>query len=1076
MRKIASLLSMLIFLSAFAFGQKIVSGQIKDEKGDAVPFASVIETGTKNGTTADGYGNFLLKIKEGSTITITAQGYKPRTLTPSAGAQLITLTTDVTVEKEVVVTTAFGIKKAARITPYSSQVITSEALNIVPSANLNSSLAGKVAGVQYRGQSSMKLNSEGFLRIRGGLSLGDVGPIYVVDGTITNSYDINPDDIESLNILKGANATALFGSDAKNGAVVITTRKKGYAGTSGIEFNQSITFDKVYLLPQYQNTFGGGQNAEFTKFVWNSSMPIEWKALDGKYWPDYTDDSSWGPRMVGQEYIPWYAWYPGSKYSYATAKWIAQPNNAKDFYNTGITTNTYVSFAKAGQGYTSRISYTNNMIKGMIPYSSSERHTLFGTFSVDLNAHFSAGANITFVDNKIRGEFNDGYANQSSGSFNSWFHRDLDMHLLKELQNLRSPFGTLASWNLFSDPSGYNPASPDKFYKGNYWYNYYAYFNNIDNRNVRDRIVGDVYVKYAVNKNLSFMGTVRKNQLNTSYENIVKSIIEASALQTGDKASYGTGQTRSDIMTYDFVGSYQNKFFGKLDMSANAGGSWNRTRYQDVTMSTRNGLSVPDLYAITNSKDPINYGNTRQFSETRSLFASGDFEWNRTVSLSWAMRDDWFSVLVPPAVINPQDRLFTASLGVGFVFSEFTKNKLPWLSFGKISGSWGTKPTTIGVYSNNFAYSLNPNQWNGNFLMSTPDQLVDPGLKGSVVSTYEMGLDLRFKNNRYGINVTYYNEDNDGEPLAISVSGISGFTSKLVNAAEVKRQGLEVQINATILKSRNFNWDVTKTVSYIINNPVTKLNSADTTVKQILVARGASFSGFTAPGLFDELGSQWGQLIGMGIKRNSAGIPEIKGDGTYLGDPTKHWGSVVPKVNGGLVNTFSYKNWNLNFSIDYQIGGRFFSLSEMWGNYSGLYAPTAAVNDKGMNVRDAVADGGGVHVVGVSAADEKTPVDVYVDAQTYFHGFFNSNVIEPYIHSLTYVKLRQIALGYEIPVQKLKIDKIIKGANFSVISSNTLLIYRETKSFDPSEISALQGEDGQYPGTRSLGFDLKLRF
>jgi hypothetical protein len=272
---------------------------------------------------------------------------------------------------------------------------------------------------------------------------------------------------------------------------------------------------------------------------------------------------------------------------------------------------------------------------------------------------------------------------------------------------------------------------------------------------------------------------------------------------------------------------------------------------------------------------------------------------------------------------------------------------------------------------------------------------------------------------------------------------------------------------------KNFSWDITKTFGYIVKNPVVKLSEGQT---QILLARGASFSGFTAPAAFLELGKDWGQLIGMGIKRNDAGLPMIKADGTYANDLTKHWGSVVPKVTGGLINSLTYKDFSLNFSIDYQVGGKFFSLSEMWGNYSGLLAPTAAINDKGMNVRDDVADGGGVHVVGVSAADGKTPVDMYVDAQTYFHSLFGNNVIEPYIHSLTFVKLRQVSLGYNIPVQKMKIGKMFKGATLSIISQNTCLIYRETKNFDPSEINAVQGEDGQLPGTRSIGASLKLRF
>jgi outer membrane receptor protein involved in Fe transport len=641
------------------------------------------------------------------------------------------------------------------------------------------------------------------------------------------------------------------------------------------------------------------------------------------------------------------------------------------------------------------------------------------------------------------------------------------MNKLRELKNLRSPLGTFATWNTATNPDGYDASG--KFYKANYWYNFFTYFDNIDDRRVTDRLYGDVYLKYAINKNFNVKATIRKNQFNTAVENITKSNLQTSAVQTGLFASYGTSQSRSDIMNYELIANYTNKFLGKLDVSATVGGNWNRTRFQDVSMSTKNGLNVPELYAITNSKDAINYGNTRQTSEVRSLFATGDFEWNKFLSLTWAVRNDWYSTL-----FKGNNRLLSPQVGAGFVFSEFTKESLPWLSFGKVYGSWGRKPTSIGVYSSNFLYSVGANQWSGNILMTTPNQLVDPNLKGSLVTTYEFGFDLRFLKNRLSLSANYYIEDNDGEPLSVAISGVAGFTSKLINAAEIKRQGFEVVLNAKPFANvKNFSWDITKTFGYVVKNPVVKLSEGQS---QILFARGASFSGFTAPGAFFEVGKDWGQLIGMGIKRNDAGLPMIKTNGTYLNDPTKHWGSVAPHVTGGLVNALTYKDFSLNFSIDYQVGGKFFSLSEMWGNYSGLLAPTALVNDRGMNVRDDVADGGGVHVVGVAAADGKTPVDMYVDAQTYFHSLFSNNVIEPYIHSLTFVKLRQIALGYNIPVQKMKIGKMIKGATISIISGNTCLIYRETKNFDPSEINGIQGEDGQLPGTRSLGGSLKLRF
>ena len=264
MRKLLSLVAALLLCSVMAFSQTYtVSGVVRDEKGAAIPFATVSETGKKNATAADANGNFTIKIAQGSSLTITATGYKQTTVTPTGGLVSVTMPISTGEMSEVLVTTAFGIKRAQRVTPYSSQVLKSEQLNIIPQTNLNNALAGKVAGAQFRGQSPIKLGAgdQGTFRLRGGLFLeGDAQPLYVVDGTPSTagrsfSFDINPDDIEDVTVLKGANATALFGEQAKAGAIVITTKKgAGGKGTS-IEVRQGLTFDKIYLLPEFRKIF-----------------------------------------------------------------------------------------------------------------------------------------------------------------------------------------------------------------------------------------------------------------------------------------------------------------------------------------------------------------------------------------------------------------------------------------------------------------------------------------------------------------------------------------------------------------------------------------------------------------------------------------------------------------------------------------------------------------------------------------------------------------------------------------------------------------------------------------------------
>jgi TonB-linked SusC/RagA family outer membrane protein len=1063
-----------IAFTAILFAQtRTITGRITDENGSPIPFATLKMKDGKTGGSADADGKFSFRIKGGEVFVVSAVGYLDKEFTTDANSVFtIALAKSTTDLKEVIVTTGLGIKKSARTTPYSAQVINSDNLTITRQANLNNSLAGKVAGVQTRSQSGAKLNSETFLRIRGGLGIGDRAAVYVVDGTIANSFDINPDDVEDVTVLKGANATALFGSQASGGAIVINTKKKsGGAASLGVEVNSGITFEKVYILPKYQNVFAGGGVADLTKFTWQSGMPDEWKALDGKYFHDYTDDASWGPRMVGQEYIPWYAWYPGHSRSFATASLLPQPSNNRDFWRTGMTTNNNVSFSKGAQGYNFRASYTNQYATGIIPNSNSDRHNLFLTGSADLNNHFTIATNMTFSSLELRGDFADGYANNAGANFNQWFHRDLDMNILNELKDLRSPFGTMATWNLRYNPDGFNPSTPENFYKANYWDNPNAYYAERPRVTFRNNMWGDASLTYKLNNEFRVKGTVRKNQLTTHFENIATSLLQNSGLQTGNTASFATGE--QNIQRYDFelTGSF-NKKFGDYAVSVTGGGNIFKYKQDDVTANTVAGINVPNLYAISNSKNPPTIGNIRRRQQINSVFASGDIEYKKIASVTFAVRNDWGSTL---SELKPS--LFYPSAGASFVFSEILKTKPSWFSFGKLFGSWGRKPESLDIYATNFTYGVNANQWNGNFLMGVPNVYPDPALSGALITTTEAGIDLRFLKNRLGFNFVYFHEVADKIPVSIPINGASGYTNTTINAAKVERSGFEIIMDIKPVMSKDFNWNINTTFAYLINNPVSKLFGDQTRIA-IPLPPGQGAFGTRFAQAFQLLGEDWGQLYGNGLKRNASGIPVVNpASGLFLADPSKEYGSIVPKTTGGLVNTIGYKDFTLTFALDYQVGGKFFSLSESWGYFSGLFEETANINDKGSNVRDAIADGGGVHVVGVSSVDEKTPVDLYVDAQTYFHQFYNSQIAEPFVHDLTFVKLREVSLGYTIPIKKLgNISKYIQGARFSVISRNPWLIYADSKNFDPSEISNIYGEDGQLPGTRSLGVNLSIRF
>ncbi|MDP3393097.1 SusC/RagA family TonB-linked outer membrane protein [Sediminibacterium sp.] len=1073
MRKSLTLLAFALLCTITTFAQTVlVQGQVTDDRGP-VPNATVQEKGTKNITRADELGKFSFKVKQGSLVVVTAVGHAPFEFAATTGYQNVKIATLAGELEEVFVTSAFGVKKSQRTTPFSSQVINDEKLNVIRQPNLNNALAGKVAGVQFRGQSSAKLNDQGFLRIRGGGSLGDQGAIYIVDGTITNSFDINPDDVEDITVLKGANATALFGSRAGNGAIVITT-KKGRAGKGiGVEVNQSTTFDKAAFMPNYQNEYGGGDGGWLT-FTYNPTMPAEWQALNGKRYRDFTDDASWGPKIDGSEYIPWYAFIPGHSRSGKTASFTPQPNNARDFWNTGVTANTNVSFSQSnGAGQSLRVSYTNQNIKGMLPNTKSLRHNLNANFSMDLGSIFTIGANLTYTNQLISGDFSDGYANNSSGNFSQWFHRDLDINILKELSGIRTPIGTIPSWNFRRNPGSWSAAAPqNSVWAGNYWYNPYSYFENIQRNQRRDRLYGDVNLTVKFSKNLKFKGSIRKDQFNGNVENIDPNILQSSGGQTGVLASYATSNTVNNEWNFEGILSYNNTF-GDFVVAANVGANRLNIRNRAVSMNTNQGLNVPGLYAIANSKAVPSISNARSDQQANSLFAFGDVEFRKYLSLTWAVRNDWFSTLP-----SSNNSLLSPSIGGAFVFSEFTKTALPWLNFGKAFASWGKKPKTLNPYALNLNYSVNPLLWGTNFLMGTPDGSPDANLRGALTTTWEAGLDLRFAKNKVRMNLTYYNENNRDEPLGVTVSGVSGFTSQTINAAWVSRSGLELELGVDLMKKKDFNWTVNTTVAYLLDNKVRALAPGLTSY----TLAGGSF-GTRFARAFHFVGEQWGMLRGGGIARNADGQPLITtngfsgGLGWYQRDASKDWGSVVPKLTGGLQNFFSYKNFNVGLTFDYQFGGRFFSLSEQWGTFSGLLDQTAGLNEKGNPKRDPVSAGGGVRVTGVDARDGRTPVDIYVDAYDYFHQFYYQQIAEPFVHKLSYAKLRELSIGYSIPTQKLgKFGKSIQGASIALTGRNLFFIFRDSKNFDPSEISGVQGEDGQMPGARTIGFNVKVSF
>jgi hypothetical protein len=432
------------------------------------------------------------------------------------------------------------------------------------------------------------------------------------------------------------------------------------------------------------------------------------------------------------------------------------------------------------------------------------------------------------------------------------------------------------------------------------------------------------------------------------------------------------------------------------------------------------------------------------------------------LSLEGSYRREYSSTETPGYGID------TKSIGGSFIFSEVLK--VPFISYGKLRASYGQILNSLNPYQNSVVYTVGANQWNGNILMTEPNTLVDPALRGAAQTEKEVGLEMRFLKNKVGFNVTYWDRTNKDFPFNAAVSATTGYTTKSVNVGEVSKKGIEVQVFLNLVRSKNIDWTLNMSYGYLIENLV---KSVAPGIPR-LTMQAAGNGGVS---LVADSGNTWGQLRGTAIKRDAAGKPLLTSDGYYVAQKDVNLGTALPKYTGGFQNSITlFKAFKINANIDYSVGGNFFSLSKFYGSGTGLYDYTAGYNDKGNPIRDRVVDGGGLRVDGV---DETTGKDVtyYVNPRNFYQNIAYTTVIaEPYIEDLTFVKLRELSIGYIVPVERLSIGKYVKGVTFSVIAKNPWLIYSKAKGFDPSEISNNVGEAGQMPGTRSLGVNLKLNF
>jgi len=1042
----------------FAQSQTITGTVTAKEDGLPLPGVTVKVKGTTTGTQTGVNGKFSLNVPPNAILSFSFIGYTTQDVPAGGKSQLNVVLVSSSKGLNEVIVTALGISREQKSLGYAAQAVKGDDLTVTKQSDLNTALAGKIAGVQVLGGSGAKFGTS-TIRIRGVNSLQGGNPIYVVNGVITDPNGVNNDDIESLTVLKGPAATALYGQRASEGAVVIQL-KKGVDKGIGISFNQSTTFEKVYQLPNYQNQYGGGTSINWNTYTYDpASSPASNANFNGVKYYDYGVDESWGPKMDGTLYAPWYFWDPSNPGYGKLVPFVAQPNNVRDFYRTGVTYNTNAAFSKAADNYNFRVSYTNIDRTGITPNSDQKRNNVGLNGELKLTKKLTVSANVNFSQINSNNIPDEGYGTQTAGSFSQWFHRDIDMSKLKNYQRAD---GTFTSWNITS-PDDLTP---------HYWDNPYTEVYENTSKSNSNRIYGNLTATYQFTKDLSVSLIAREDLLNRDDNNRTAS------------GTLNLDQYTQNQYTYkenNYVGNVTyNHLFGDLSVKAGVYAESRQDRYLFTGGNTNGGLAIPDLYTLGNSSNAPTAISYNGLSRVNSYYGYTSFGYKNFLYLDFNARNDRSSTLP----VN-NNSYWYGGLSTSFVFTELMpKNDI--FTFGKLRLSAAKLGSDAGLYQIYQTYNLGTNPYGTSPTQTVPNTLPNANLKPALSTSYEVGTELHFIQDRIKFDFNYYTRTQKDQILSLPINGTSGYSTAVVNAGSIRNNGIEISLGGTPVKSKDFIWNVDFNIAFNRNKilslypgtntlPVAPDGTAPYTLSGGNLAAaptGFGFVGSPSFGVNGVVGGSYGQIIGSGFTRDKSGNIVVDDTGMPIVNNTVNLGSMLPSYTGGFTNSVNYKGFTLAFSLDFQKGGKFVSVTQQNLNGSGLGAETVGNNAKGNPVRNAVADGGGTLVAGVH--EDGTPNTTYVETRSLYEQVY-SQIWEKWTYDASYVKLREVSIGYTFS-KKMLAKTPFQSAYFGITSQNPWMIYSKVKGVDPSQLQTSFYEGGQLPNTRNLGFNLKLTF
>lgn len=1031
--------------------ERTLKGVVKDQDSEPIIGANVTVKGTSRGCITDVNGNFSLQVPANGVIVVSYIGYTPQTIKIGADTRNlnIQLEEDTKVLNEVVVT-ALGVKRESKALGYAVAEVKGDALNAARPINAMGALSGKVPGVDI---SSTTAGPSGSTRviIRGNGELsGNNQPLYVIDGVpMDNSqlggagqwggYDmgdgissINPDDIESMTILKGASAAALYGSRATHGVVLITTKSANKHGF-GVEVSSSVDFvNQLSKFDDYQREYGAGRNGE---------LPVDFERGRG------VSQTAWGAKLDPNLKM---VIFNGQEKPYGNVN-----NNISSFFQTGTTFTNSVSLTAASDKSSIRVSISDMRNNDIVPESDMNRTSFMVKADGKLSKRFKIESRVNYIIENVHNRPALSDSPNNIGLSLIGLAPNIDQKWLGE--GYVDDYGKYVDWN-----------------GGNiYRINPYWSLNKMSNKSRKDRVMGYLQANYEVIDGLNLQvrgGTDFYKFRMTDFSGIDTPIAKQGAMS---ESSVDVAETNLEAML-----RYTRKFGDLFDLSAFIGGNLMFFRQEAFTNTSTHQI-IPDMESITNYvNQSLVY--THPEKQVRSLYGAVNLGYKGMLYMDVTLRNDWSSTLV-----KGNNSYMYPSVSGSFIFSNLLKNN-SILSFGKVRASWAEVGGDTEPYMLNLNYGVLPYTFNGKPLGDiTSTSIPNRNLKPTRTYSYEFGADVRFLNNRLGLDITYYSQVTKDQIMNLPISTTTGFEQATVNSGEISNKGIELGLNATIIDIKDFRWDVT--VNYARNvNKVVKLHP-ELTEYPLAEARWAG-------AMIEAIeGEAYGVIIGKKLKRSPAGEVIYGSNGLpEVGDKLEVLGNGVYDWTGGLNTTLTYKGFTLNALLDVKWGADVYSMSSMMAHSNGTakatlegrrewYESEELRKQGNIQITEWTPTGGFIGKGVVNVGTPESPVyeknTIPVDPQKYWNHFLSANTPEPFIYDASFIKLRELSLNYNFD-KKLLEKTPFTGISVSVYGRNLWTIYSSVPNIDPESSynnSNGQGfEYGSLPSRRSFGFSLKL--